>query len=287
MTLRAAREEDAPRIEAFLKRHAETSMFLRSNLAQFGASGAPDHPNSTQMWLVGRDGEIEGLLGLSRRGGVLPQWPSLSSGNAREWAAMISGREVSGVVGPPDQVDALRAGLGLDAAPAQMDEEEELYSLSLSDLRVPDGDTILRRPLDGDRPLLRRWRQAYLRETSLASAGAAEETAKKEVAGTLAEDRLRVLADASGAPCAMTAFNAVLPDMVQIGGVYTPPELRGRGLARRAVALHLAEARSAGVARAILFAANAVAARAYRAIGFQLAGSYTLFLLERPQGIAA
>jgi predicted GNAT family acetyltransferase len=60
-----------------------------------------------------------------------------------------------------------------------------------------------------------------------------------------------------------------LPDVVQVGGVYTPPALRGKGHARLALALHLAEARGKGVGRAILYAFSEPAARAYRAIGFQ------------------
>jgi predicted GNAT family acetyltransferase len=85
----------------------------------------------------------------------------------------------------------------------------------------------------------------------------------------------------------MTGFNATLPEIVQIGGVYTPADLRGRGYARRAVALHLAEARGKGTARAVLFAANDAAARAYRAIGFQPAVPFTLFLLSTPTRITA
>jgi predicted GNAT family acetyltransferase len=74
---------------------------------------------------------------------------------------------------------------------------------------------------------------------------------------------------------------------VQVGGIYTPPALRGRGLARAAVALHLAEARNTGVSRAVLFAASPAAARAYTAIGFQPNGSFALVLFAAPVTIAA
>ena len=65
--------------------------------------------------------------------------------------------------------------------------------------------------------------------------------------------------------------------MVQVGGVYTPPDLRGRGHARRALALHLA---ASGAERATLFSASAMAARAYRAVGFRQIGDWTLLLLR-------
>ena len=83
----------------------------------------------------------------------------------------------------------------------------------------------------------------------------------------------------------MTGFNAVLPEHVQVGGVYTPPEGRNRGYARRAVAIHLAEARASGVRHAVLFAASAAAARAYEAIGFQRDGSFALALYDTYQVI--
>ena len=64
--------------------------------------------------------------------------------------------------------------------------------------------------------------------------------------------------------------------------VYTPPALRGRGHAKAAVALHLAEARDAGVGRAVLFAASEAAARAYLGIGFQPSLEFALVLLTDP-----
>ncbi|MCP5038532.1 MAG: hypothetical protein GY945_13145 [Rhodobacteraceae bacterium] len=58
-----------------------------------------------------------------------------------------------------------------------------------------------------------------------------------------------------------------------------------RGLARRAVAAHLLEARDKGVKTAILFASGAPACRAYEAIGFRQIGRYGLAILAEPQTI--
>jgi predicted GNAT family acetyltransferase len=76
----------------------------------------------------------------------------------------------------------------------------------------------------------------------------------------------------------MCLHNAVLPDAVQIGGVYTPPELRGRGHARAVVATSLTDARAAGATRAILFTPRPDAAAAYRAVGFAPVGHYAVVL---------
>jgi predicted GNAT family acetyltransferase len=94
---------------------------------------------------------------------------------------------------------------------------------------------------------------------------------------TITHGRQRLLLQ-NGAVVAQTNFNAALPDTVQVGGVYTPPALRGHGLARRAVAAHLGEAFAAGVENAILFSASENASKAYRAIGFREIGAYRIVL---------
>ncbi len=84
-------------------------------------------------------------------------------------------------------------------------------------------------------------------------------------------------------PVARTGFNAVLSDSVQIGGVYTPPKNRRQGYGGLAVALHLQEVCAQGVQKAILFSANEYALRAYRGIGFEQIGHYTLIILAPPE----
>ena len=84
----------------------------------------------------------------------------------------------------------------------------------------------------------------------------------------------------------MTGLNAELPEAVQVGGVYTPPGMRGRGYARAAVALHLDQARRTGIPRAVLFAASDAAARAYTAIGFRPAGRMAMILFAPGTRIA-
>jgi predicted GNAT family acetyltransferase len=71
-----------------------------------------------------------------------------------------------------------------------------------------------------------------------------------------------------------------LPDIVQLGGVYTPAELRGRGYAKCSVAGSLLAAREGGATRAVLFTQNPSAARSYEAVGFRALGQYGLVLLR-------
>lgn len=72
--------------------------------------------------------------------------------------------------------------------------------------------------------------------------------------------------------------------MVQVGGVYTPPEFRNQGYARSVVAGSLLEAREKGVGRAILFTGTEMnaAKRCYESLGFTPAGDYGLVIFKEP-----
>jgi predicted GNAT family acetyltransferase len=85
-------------------------------------------------------------------------------------------------------------------------------------------------------------------------------------------------------PVACTAFNSTTKEAVQIGGVWTPLELRGRGYARCAVAASLLDARAEGARQAILFTGinNVAAQKAYLALGFEHVGDYRILLLRPP-----
>ena len=70
------------------------------------------------------------------------------------------------------------------------------------------------------------------------------------------------------------------------GGVWTPPELRGRGYGRAAVAASLLDARADGVGRSILFTGddNVPAIKAYAALGYRLIGDHRILLLKPAGG---
>jgi predicted GNAT family acetyltransferase len=83
-------------------------------------------------------------------------------------------------------------------------------------------------------------------------------------------------------PVSYSSFTATTRGMVQVGGVYTPAELRGRGYGRAVVAGSLRDARKAGSRRSVLFTsrANTAAQRAYCALGYQAVGDFALLLFH-------
>lgn len=276
MMLRAATPADLPAARAFLRRHEATSMFPLSNLAE--GLDAPG-PFGMRLWIAG---DIEGVIGLTRNGSLMPQWPG-----AVDWSAaraVLTGEKVSMIIGPAPQVVALQAALGLDDPPPELVDDEPGFTLDLSALVVPEGPGVLAGLDAADAALIGGWRAAFLHEVNGAPMARAAVDGPAEVARWRATGSHRVLM-ADGQPLALCGFNAQLAEVVQVGGVYVPPALRGQGLARRAVALLLAEARMRGVARATLFAASDAAAQAYRAIGFQPAARFGRVLFGAPREV--
>jgi N-acetylglutamate synthase-like GNAT family acetyltransferase len=279
MTLRMATADDLPALTAFLRRHEATSMFLLSNLAGAGLNGAG--PYGLRVWITD---DVSGAIGLTNGGMLQPQWPG-----AADWVAaraVLAGAEVAGVIGPAGQVTALVAALGLGPAEARLISTEPGFVLDLKDLIIPKGPGVLDGLEAAELADLYAWRADYLTGVTGLPPDRAAELGQRDIEQFRALGRHRLLLEA-GNPVAMCGFNAVLPDVVQVGAVYVPPALRGKGRARRVVALHLAEARARGVVRARLFAVSEQAARAYRAIGFEPADPVGLVLFAEPQRVQA
>ncbi|KJZ18030.1 GNAT family N-acetyltransferase [Loktanella sp. S4079] len=272
-----ATETDRPALEAFLTDHIATSMFPLSNLRKHGMQGG--HPRAVNCWVNWKAGQVTDVLTISEEGFVFPQCPNHPWSTVR---AILDGRPIQGIIGDAVQVAGLQRALGW-RDPAAVSKVEPLYHLHLSDLRLPDCSEFTLRDLS-TAPIetVLQWREAYLNEVLKVPGEDTAAKARHEIEGYLQAGTHRVLFQGDTA-VAMTGFNAQVPGVVQVGGVYTPPELRGRGLARRAVGLHLQEAGEAGVQEAILFAASTNAARAYEAIGFRQIGEFAIVINEHPQ----
>jgi RimJ/RimL family protein N-acetyltransferase len=271
---------DEPALERFLSARAESSMFLRSNVREVGLVDAGERLHGTYV-AAERDGAIIAVASHGWNGMVLVQGDVDAVGACAREAVALTGRLIKGLGGPWTLVTAARAALGLTGQPGIVDSREDLFTLTLSQLRVPeplaDGRWICRPPRASDHAALARWSADYQVE-ALGATPSAELDARI---------RREVEAGAGGwvlavgdQPCAMSRFTARLPDAAQIGGVYTPPVLRRRGYARAVVAGSLLQARAEGVERAILFTeqTNLAARTAYLALGFTLIGEYGLVL---------
>ena len=208
-----ATQADRAEIVAFLRRHLPIAMFPLANLRHHGMAGG--HPRAMAFWLRNKEGMITDIAAMTDAGFLFPVCPTQPWADLR---AAVQGHRVAAILGEAAQVAGLRMGLGLQGAPGYAATEPH-YDLRLADLVIPPTDGLTLHPLaDAPRDLVIGWRHAYLRETMLGQESAMEATAIKDIDSYLAADSHRVLFDGD-TPVAMTGFNAVLPDAVQIGGV--------------------------------------------------------------------
>lgn len=273
-------------VTAFCARHPDTTLFFMNNMLRAGLEDRGERLHGTYSAAT-EDGDIVALAAHYWNGNIIMEAPS-HLGEVVRAAAQASGREVASLMGPYRQAVEGRAALGLADATMRLDSREILYALDLAVLRVPEalasGQHLLRRAQASDLPRLLPWRVAYAIE-ALGEVDTPKLQADIEQ-GLRSPSRQHWVLEADGEVVATTAFNATTPDVVQIGGVWTPPALRSRGYARSAVAGSLLDARAEGAARSILFTPedNFAAQACYGGLGFVEIGDYALLSLAEPQG---
>jgi ribosomal protein S18 acetylase RimI-like enzyme len=282
--IRILQPGDRAALEAFLLPRVESSMFLVGNMRTAGLVDCGRLYEGTYAAAFD-DGEIIAVVAhYWNRNLVFQATIHLDA----LWRAAVkaSGRPIRGLIGPSDQVGSVKATLSLDDELVQLDETENLYSLTLEDLVIPSalrsGTLQGRRMESRDLDLVTAWRVDFSIEAL------DEEDSPQLRAGcrvgmerSLREGRTWVL-EAEARPVACSSFNTAIAEAVQIGGVWTPPELRNRGYGRAVVAASLLDARAEGAAKAILFTGeeNIPAQKAYEALGFRRIGDYRILLLR-------
>lgn len=282
MVWRAATKADVARVLPYLDAHIQSSMFLLENLSQHGLGS--EHPNGLTLWVQAQG---DGVFGITNSGNVLMQMPEATAQDWQEAGALLGARAIHGVLGDAPQVRSFIAANGLEGHPCQLDSDDPGFLLDLDDLTVEmRDDEALISVREAPRALMDEWRTAYEIEAVQAPPEKARIKGPKDIDQFITRDSHRVLL-VDGVPVAMCGYNTTYEDTVQVGGVYTPPGLRGRGYARRVVGRHMAECRARGARRAVLFAASEEAARAYQAIGFRRAGSFALVLFSEPAHLCA
>jgi uncharacterized protein len=275
--IRLLRTGDEAELERFLAPLADSSLFLLANSRK---GGLVDDGQPFQATYAGafEEGRMVGVAACSWLGTVVVQAPRELEGVVRE-AIRASGRQVTAMIGPYRQAVAACAAVG--RSPLSL-ERELLFAVDLAALEVPDdlgsARAVCRPALREELPMLAEWRARFVLETNVEREGPDLRSRARVAKELLYADGALFVLERDGAVVSMAGFNARIAEMAQIGGVYTPPGLRGQGHARCAVAGALLAARSAGASRGILFTAesNLAAQRSYRSIGFRPIGDYGL-----------
>lgn len=283
---RILRPDEQAQLEAFLVPRVASSMFLLSNSRKAGLIDAPARHHGSYAAAF-ENGALVGVAAHYWNGIVCLQAAPAYAPALAELAVHSSQRALSGVVGPSAQVAAVLAARGLAAEKLRSDSEEDLFQLRLADLRVPaplaEGHVSARAAQTEDLDLLVDVSVAFDVETLNArdTPELRAERRQGEQSG-IAEGSIFLL-EHEGRCVAASGFNASIPEAVQVGGVYTFPELRGRGFGRCVVAHSLLAVRARGVPTAILFTGqqNHAARRAYLSLGFERIGDYRIAMLDR------
>lgn len=282
--LRAGEEE---KLEVFLSKYAQTSMFLRSNCEAVGLEYKDERYHGEYLASFDKSENVQGVLAHYWNGNVIVQAPddNVLHQLINAFKNRVS-RPVAGVLGPGKQGKIVIKSLGLSQKAFAVEHNEALYALDLDKLNVPDSLNREHCQIievgEIGRNVLKQWIRAYQIE-----ALGAEDNKELDL---IVENRVeRTISEKScwgllidGVPVSLSGFNSRLPDMVQIGPVWTPPEYRSLGYARTVVALTLEKAKEEGVKKAILFTNDPAAIKAYEAIGFEKIGHYCLALLKQP-----
>jgi predicted GNAT family acetyltransferase len=284
--------------EAYLATVSETTLFLRSNLARAGL--ADDGRPFSGVYVGAFDDGDGALVGVTAHfwndNIVVAPGPHAEALALR--AVALTGKRVGGILGPHAEVTRVRSALGLDAATTRLASKEILYALALEELVVPkaltDGEVLVRAPSDDEMAGLLEWRMQYCAETASTPDTPDARADQRRYLEAYQDKGHHFVATGArttaqhGPPSsdlvAYSAFNATIADTVQIGGVWTPPELRGRGHGRCVVAGSLQHARDRGVGNAILFTdeKNVAAQRSYVAVGFRPIGDYGIVFFAAP-----
>lgn len=291
LQVRRLEADEHPLLEDFLAPRIDASMILLSNARRAGLVDQGQPMEGT--YLVATESErVVGVAAHYWNGNVVLQAPR---GLALLLQALgsFSQRPLRGVLGPNAQVVEALGLLGVDRRDLCVDGPEGLYVLDLAKLAVPaplaEGQVKGRRITEQDVERQTAWRVAYSTEAlGMADSAELREKCRQDVERSLANGHTWVLEEGARA-VASSSFNAALSEIVQIGGVYTPPDRRGNGYGRSVVAASLLAVRDTEVQRAVLFTedSNQPARRAYASLGFEQIGDYRVALFSRPRPLKA
>lgn len=275
-SLKILTNQDAKELERFLQNHSESSVRL---LAYATTAGLEDRGKEQEGTYAARwEGKsIVSLVAHYRNGIVVLQAPEVP-GDLVRLASLSSKKPLVGIQGPWSQVQRALYELKIGTAPLVATKPDTLYALDLNELTVPPlfriGQMNCRPLREEEQELIDQWRVAWEMESPR------RHLFDSQPASWVLENQ--------GHLVSLVEMGAKWANIVQLEGVYTPPELRCRGWARIAVAKVLMLAKAEGVQKAVftvgpqMLAAHSLC----KALGFKKVGEEGVVRFASAQGLS-
>jgi predicted GNAT family acetyltransferase len=290
MTVLPWAEADQAAATALLNRHKATSLFLLNNLDAYGPV-LTEHLNSANMRVIERDGRVTAVFALARRGNLLVQTDRTHDETATILDACAAEPvPLTGILGDW----ALAEPLWRAHVERRPDFEttacarDVLFELELDPTQLPTPPAAVRQLTEAD---FERWdalTAEFLAGEGLPMQGTLAQR-RDDFLGKVAK-RQRWGYEADGAIVSIAGYNAQIEGTAQVGGVFTLPAYRRRGLSKAVMQALIADgARLHGLSTLVLFTGeNNLAAQAmYRSLGFREIGEYALIFGEYRQPITS
>ncbi|WP_244940953.1 GNAT family N-acetyltransferase [Legionella sainthelensi] len=280
-------ESHIDELSAYLNNYQETTMFIRNNLYYSGIT-YQDTPFHGEYYGSFKNHHLNGVLVHYWNGNIMMQAENFSILSALVDAFKLDrSRPIAGILGEDSQARFVIDKLNLQSPSLfAVNYQEKLFLLELEKMIIPAElhtyhcsiKSVQVCPIE----VIKEWLIAYHIEAlgDNINDPKLEESIINEIQDKqLSKNRWVLYVD--NTPVSLCGFNASLPDIVQLGPVYTPPSLRNKGFARTTVSLCLKHAATNRVKRAILFTNEHSAIRAYKSLGFQEVGTYRLALFRK------
>ena len=284
MSVRLLDNRDRQILEKFLSPHKAQCMFICRNLQKAGVDYQDEMFQGEYFGSFYKElDQTEGIIVHYWNGNIMMLCPDLRIlNNLIDVLSQHITRPVAGILGEYIQAEFVINKLNLSGADYAANENEGLYTINTSellDLPMPSNFKSVEANQVA-KITLRNWIKNY----EIEALGAEdykdlESRVKDKVTRLRSGDCWVLLKDE--VPVHLSAFNARIDGMVQIGPVWTPPEYRNQGFAKMLLVQNLIKAREQGVTEAILFASDSAAISAYTAVGFRMIGNYRLAILRK------
>lgn len=273
-------------LQTYLSIYKDSSLFMLGNIYKSGLTFNNQPYHGDYLGSFSKQSQINGVLAHYWNGSLMIQTESKDIiSELTETFCSYCTRPINQILGQDEQVISLIENLGLDDRYFSSNTQEELYRIDLVNL-APQINKIKNYSLvsaaQTDETILLQWLRDYEIQTLNAENNQNLLNHVKKRVEQIKSQQFSYVLKVDDNPVALCGSNSNLPDVIQIGPIWTPPEYRNNGYARLVLNEVLLKAKEHGIKRAVLFSDNPIAIKIYTAIGFKHFDYYRLAILKQP-----